>query len=305
VSIPFDVAVPGGVATATHPAPPSRITEEGWPPEIEHLSASMLGTLVRCPELFRRRYLLGEKERPSIHLSWGSAIHKTHETNFRQKIDSHTDLPTTVVQEIWRESLRDVVENDEKSTQKEMDWKDLSFDAVVDRGAMMVAAYHLKAAPRIQPIAVEERFELPAHSGSGQPGDPPANVPLIGYVDVETEKRGIDLKTTGRKSIGNDWRAQGAIYTWAKQKPFEFQLIVKTATPQVITGSDWKELVIPHTPTSALQAVTFIRQGVSNLKMLYRDYGRYEPWPAAKFMPGSTICGFCGFRPSCFWWAEG
>ena len=267
-----------------------------WPPMIDHLSASSLGTLDRCAEVFRRRYILGEVERPNINMTWGSAVHQTHEENFVQKIESHEDLDVRLVQDIYRQKLADSIVRDEEKTKKEMEWtQGLTFEKVIDRGVEMVAAYHLKASPRIQPIAVEQRFEVPF------PGSP---VPIIGFVDVETENRGIDQKTTARKEMKPEWRAQGHIYAGVLNKPLEYHLTVKTATPQVIVGSEWDELTIPFTPSSAMKAAHYIRQGVAKIQFLYQTYGPYEPWPGAYFQPGSRLCGICGFRPSCFWTSE-
>jgi hypothetical protein len=76
------LALPQAPAVAVPPAPPQGATAGGaWPERIEHLSASSIGMFRRCPEQFRHRYILGEKERPGEALLIGSAFHTGLEFN--------------------------------------------------------------------------------------------------------------------------------------------------------------------------------------------------------------------------------
>ncbi len=61
--------------------------------EKPHLSATQLEMYWRCPEQYRRRYIEHEVVPPGISALTGRAIHRGAETNFRQKIESHADLP--------------------------------------------------------------------------------------------------------------------------------------------------------------------------------------------------------------------
>jgi hypothetical protein len=49
---------------------------------VDHLSATQISMLNRCPEQYRQRYVLGKKERPGAALIVGGAFHEAIETDF-------------------------------------------------------------------------------------------------------------------------------------------------------------------------------------------------------------------------------
>ncbi len=59
---------------------------------IDHLSASQLSRFTRCAEMWRRQYIEGDIVPVGAAAHIGQAVHKAAEINFRQKIQSHTDL---------------------------------------------------------------------------------------------------------------------------------------------------------------------------------------------------------------------
>src|SRR5262252_1769183 len=64
---------------------------------LAHFSASGLRLLRVCPEAWRRRYILGQKERPGEALTLGKAVHSAIGYSHTQKITSHEDLPVLEV----------------------------------------------------------------------------------------------------------------------------------------------------------------------------------------------------------------
>ena len=67
----------------------SQIEVSEWPmAELPHISATSLRMFKRCPEQYRRRYLLGEKVPPAANMIWGSADHAAIGYNLAQKIDT-------------------------------------------------------------------------------------------------------------------------------------------------------------------------------------------------------------------------
>jgi len=75
----------------------SAYIEEAWVGGyISHLSASSLRLLRVCPEAWRRRYILGERERPGEALVLGKAVHSALEHTHRQKVPASC-TPTTLL----------------------------------------------------------------------------------------------------------------------------------------------------------------------------------------------------------------
>lgn len=66
---------------------------------IDHLSASQLSRFTRCSEMWRRQYIEGDIVPVGAAAHIGQAVHKAAEINFRQKIQSRTDLPADVLQD--------------------------------------------------------------------------------------------------------------------------------------------------------------------------------------------------------------
>ncbi len=268
-----------------------------WPAELpDHLSASQLSMLERCPEQFRRRYLLGEKDPPSAALVWGTVDGKAHAVaNFTQKIHSHEDCHVSYVQEAFA-SLFDS-EVDERGGASEIDWRDDKPGEIKDRGAALVGLYHRDVSPRIQPTAIEERFELAI------PGIP---VPFIGYIDVSTEPLSIERKTSSAqsKTIPPQYVVQTLCYALARQRPVEVHISTRTIKPAVYTPVENPGLLLEHDAGLGAQATRIIGSRARYLLSLYERLGPFEPWPdaigtQAWHMP---VCDLCGFRQSCVWW---
>jgi hypothetical protein len=267
--------------------------ETAWPLLLErdrltHLSATQLTMFMRCKEQYRRRYLLGEKERPGAALVWGAADHKAHEHNFRQKIESHEDIPVGEIQEAFATAWEEVIE--EKGGALEIEWGTEKAGELKDDGIRLVSVYHEQLSPLIQPLAVEREI---MHMVEDVP------VPVVGYVDVETEHSIIERKTSRRNvsAAKPEWVVQGLIYREVLQKPVEWHLSLK-AGMVVTSRAAGKEALRLETGESAIDDL--IRTVANDMLDTYRRYGPNEPWPGAITHPWS--CSFCGWRPDCHWW---
>lgn len=260
-----------------------------WPEGLpEYVSASALGTFRRCPEQYRRRYLLGHKEPPNIRLLWGTADHSALEHNWRQKIDSHEDLPVTEVQEAFAAHLDEVVE--QSGGESEVVWDGKKPGEIKDAGVQLVSAYHSAVSPTVQPTAVERKFSLEL------PGVP---VPIIGYIDLETSGPVIERKTAARKATTIPGRnvLQASVYQLVTGRSVDFHFSVKTKTPQVLTPADHPGLTMPVTARELRERMVVTT--VQALAATFERHGRDEPWPDAI---ADDHCSWCGYRPTCPWW---
>lgn len=272
-----------------------------WSPLLPgRLSASQAAMFERCPEQYRRVYLLGERQPPSGAMIWGRADHQAHQANFAQKIHSWEDLALDEVQDAFSDSFEREI--DEAGGISEVEWKEPPAKTK-DLGQRLVAVYHEQVSPALQPIAVEERFELEI------PGTP---VPVIGYTDVELADSLVERKTTrqAERQPKPQWRQQGLTYQAAKEKEIAWHVGYAYETPKTA-----KSVVGVNTPADAPALRLERYDGIAPLvERMYRTlaasllayierFGPDEPWPGATSHPWA--CGFCGFRPTCPWWAWG
>ena len=270
--------------------------ETTWPESLPtHLSASQITMFQRCREQYRRRYILGEKERPGAALVWGSADHYAHEVNFAQKIESHTDLPLADVELAFAEGFDAAVERN--GGESEVEWGKDKPGAMKDDGVKLVAAYHKLVSPKVQPTAVESEFSLEI---------PGVAVPVIGRIDLETAGPAIERKTAKRssKTVDPKWRIQGLIYQLAHGKSVDWHLSIKSKVPNIVTPETEPGLTLPYVPGVARAAETLIAHTAAAILSDYSRLGPDEPWEGAITHPWACVGGFCGYKSTCFWWGN-
>lgn len=265
-----------------------------WPAALpDHLSASSISMYQRCREQWRRRYVLGQKERPGAALVWGSADHYAHEQNFTQKIQSGEDITVDDVKLAFAEGFDRAVERNGGET--EVVWDDDKPGQLKDAGTKLVAVYHETVSPSVQPTAVEEKFALEL------PGVP---VPVIGYMDVRTTAVAIERKTAKQKPPGGepkpDWRIQGLLYQHVAEQQVDWHVSTKTKLPAVYTPENSPGLALPVVSVMVAATAALVRTTARDMLAIYAEFGPDEPWPGAITHPWA--CGFCGWKPTCRWW---
>lgn len=274
---------------------PLPVRSAEWPaPLPDHLSPSSLKMYMRCREQWRRRYLLGQKERPGAALVWGTAHNfALVETNFAQKITTGEDLPVADVELAFAEGFDQRVERD--GGEGEIAW-DQKPGVMKDKGVALAAAYHTQVSASVQPVTVEESFSLEL------PGVP---VPVIGYMDVTEPGRTIDLKTGSKREMKPDNAFQGRVYQLARPVPMEFHLATKTKVPGIYTPAEWPEFGLEFSESVQARTRLMLVTLAQDIAATFARFGPDDPWPGA-FTYGWS-CGFCGWGPkgngTCAWWA--
>jgi len=196
---------------------------------LEHMSYSSISLYMRCPTQWYFRYVEGLKIPPAVSMVQGTAVHTAAEVNYRQKLNTYEDEDLATVLDVAHDTF--------VSGTEECDWQAEEVDPAValDETIGLTKVWHRDLAPLVQPVDVERKVEV---------SDPTWPVPLIGYVDVETEDRIIDLKTAGKKKAQADLErdVQSGIYLLEGHKRFSAQsftwhVAIKTKTPasQVLT----------------------------------------------------------------------
>ena len=257
-----------------------RLGQRAFP--IETLSATSMMKAVACPEAWRRRYLLHEREGFGVDRFVGSVDHATIAGFMDDK--KNTGMVWSPEQLFgayswcWDDELKKSEEGGEPPNFGTEDPGKLS-----DQGKLMVHTYVKEAARHVEPIAVESRFEEKV------PGVP---VPVIGYIDLETQEKIIERKTSKTKvsKPRPGWQFQGKVYQLAQRKPVEWHVSTRQVTPQVVTGITLP--VVNPDPT-----VVMIQSIWAMLNDYYQRYGTTSPWPTTGlFHP--WMCGTCGYGPS-------
>lgn len=288
-------------------ADPDAATERpGWqafvdalPEDKRRFSPSFIEQVYKCPEQVRRERLLKEPSFATADKLFGTAFHRTAEFSYRQKIESHEDLPVETMREYAGESFNEVVE--ETKGVEEIRWysdkpNDVQQGVITAMvGNSSLPGYHQVLAPTVQPVACERWVEI---------DDTPIGVPLVGKIDLEADDgRVIDLKTSKRSKtqLDLDKSIQATAYLWMRQTEedaasgFAWHTSVRTIKPQQ------QELQTGRTDRELAQFERLLIVTANTVGHYMETYGADEPWPGAS--PMSFMCApkQCSFWSTCIW----
>jgi hypothetical protein len=98
-----------------------------------------------------------------------------------------------------------------------------------------------------------------------------------------------------------DWRIQGLLYQAVESKPVEWHVSVKAKNPAVYTPLELPALTLPLNAVTVTATKSLVWTIARGMLAYWNTYGPDEPWPGAVTHPWA--CDFCGFRPTCAWWA--
>lgn len=151
--------------------------------QIGHLSVSQINMFLRCPQQYAFRYLHGLKVPPRSALTLGASFHKSTSVNYRQKYQSKVDLPLGDVLDTFSTVFDDMA--------KETEWQEgENSGEVKDSGIAALSKYQQAIAPQVQPVEVEQRFNMSFKNRAWN---------FVGIVDLlDEEGIVIETKTTSR-----------------------------------------------------------------------------------------------------------
>lgn len=191
-----------------------------------HISQSALKTYMRCPMQWYYRYIEEVPAPLKIEMALGSAVHKALEHNFRQKIESGSDLSVDEVQERFSSSFVKSSENLPPADKKKV-------GKFKDQGAELISLYMENSAPEIQPAMVEQEVRLPFNQ----------DVDFLGYIDlVDSKGLLIDFKVSKKRinAFSVEADLQLSAYAWAyrvltgrQESGVAIDQMLNTKTPDV------------------------------------------------------------------------
>lgn len=122
-------------------------------PELASLSVSKINQFLRCGLAYYFRHVVGLRTPPRSYQVFGTSLHAGIAHNYRKKMESQLDLPLGEVQEFFSA--------DWDYQKGKVLWESgESPDAMKDEGMKILSIYHGQIAPKIQPKAVEQPFEV-------------------------------------------------------------------------------------------------------------------------------------------------
>lgn len=263
----------------------------GWKLPLPSLSATSLGAAITCPELFRQRYIVRDRDSDVMFGSRfvGIVDHKVNELVCRARMSGNEspELLEETYKRVWNETVVEL---------GEPDWRDDDPLKMMKTGIKMAETYHTQV--NVQPVALEQKVEFKIQ---GVP------VPIKGYVDVIERNLIRERKTTGAKTTKPKakWRFQGLIYQYAVGLPVQWDVITRQVTPQVFTADVWPDLLLPMTNLKV--AETLIRDAAKRVNDLYTQYGPTNPWPM-EGLHTDWLCSYCVIGPkyegTCLAWSR-
>ena len=169
---------------------------------VSQLSHSSLSLLWRCPERWRRRYVLRERESVGGRAVIGKAVGAALTARFAAQIAGHS-LSLTDADDLYLAEFDDAA--------PAAFFKDKEPPALLRRqGRQVLVAYLSRVAPTLRPLSVERKVELRFDG---------AQWSFVGYLDVEDASgEVIDLKVKARhlSQAEADHSAQASAYLLAR-----------------------------------------------------------------------------------------
>ena len=185
------------------------------------LSASQISMFLRCPRQWAFRYIEGRRIPPSGAMKQSGVFHTVAEQNYTQKKTTGMDLPETDLTDIFgevfeREWEREEVVLDPGQTK----------GGLKDQGVDIVKTYRAEVAPHVQPVAVEEKFDV-------QLGKEDYGFRLTGRIDVIDDAGLIrDNKAAGRAPNQLDIDKDVQLSTYSLARRLQTQQEARVADPE-------------------------------------------------------------------------
>ncbi len=243
-------------------------------PEYHQSSITMF---LKCPRQYMYRYMMGLVLAPKAALTLGKAFDKGVNANLIQKIESKQDAPL----ELMIDTFSDAFEKESEFTiwdeEKPGDQKDL--------GIKMLGIYHKEAAPKIQPVSVQDSFRIETDQGYA----------LGGTLDLVDDKNIIRDTKTAAKSYQEDAVSdsiQATMYDFAhevktgkKATGFAFDVVTKTKTPKY---QEIKGEVTSFQRERMFESINIMHKHINQGDFQYAPEGQ---WYCSK--------GWCGYWDLC------
>lgn len=223
-----------------------------------HLSASSITLFKRCPRQWQQKYIFGLRDSPSSSLVVGKAVH----------LGLSKALSGGSPDGIWEEVLADSGED--------IDWSRMSEKEAIKLSQKHIENYQRLVAPYLgEVVATEKSLEILF---------PGVEIPVIGFVDLETTSKVIDYKSTNyfnrKPSLNPEWAFQLAIYQYAIPKAGEIHVLTRGDKYPVYVPNSYDDPLYREAPdlvkNTKLQGMVWDAWQLMNH---YWETYKLRPWP--------------------------
>jgi len=264
--------------------------DSDWVLPLEHLSVTQLNGFLRCERSYQKHYILGERAPASPDQVLGSAVHGAIAFGVVRPDFKPDEISSFFGDYAWPRAI------DDQGGKDEIDWRDENPVQLYARGALMVETYMGQVAPRLQVAEIEKRFDLRL---------PAVPVPIVGYIDItQTGTRpAIDIKTSSKAqyTILPGWLLQGRVYQLVEERPIDWHVLTKQATPQAITSVESAALLQTYSELQAERTRQLVERIAWRINHMYSIYGADEDWDWTGIQH-TFACNRCHWKGNCPGW---
>lgn len=261
---------------------------------LDHISPSGISTYIRCPNQFREKYILKQKERVGWKALLGSGDSKAYELYMLARI-AGTRLSLDDVSDAFRDTVIDAQD------EYDLDDKKLGVQtasSIIDAGLPSVQAYYPVAEALPDPIGAEGWIRIENES---------LPVPLIGRTDFEFPQMVVERKNTDKAMIKPSWRFQARVYAAALQKPVHWHLSTRTKvpavwTPDTVDAEKRDQWETPWSEAAASRTIRRVGQILGEIDAALLMWGPEQTWPTHG-LDHEWACGLCSFKSRCPAWS--
>ena len=247
---------------------------------VDHISATQMQLFERCNAAWMFYKVWGIRGKPRAAATRGRVVHEAIAKNYRQKVQSETDLPEDEVLDFYVDTFRE---------QSHDTWWQKGEDRFkpVDDGIRVLQRYHQDIAPVTRPVDVEQNFKM---NLSWKEGDEDKSVLFKGILDLMAQDGLHEVKTTGQtpREPKPAHIRQLTAY-WTGKESMEGKPPINGRFCYLVTLKQAKIVSFPFIP-SASQKQFFLRQVPRVVQAI--EAGNYYP------NRGNYLCK----KDWCFYW---
>jgi hypothetical protein len=273
---------------------------------LSHLSKSSVELFCRCPDAYRRRYVLGVGEPAGAVMFLGSRVDDALTHYYRTLLDSGETLPPEELESFYTANWQQQLELEQE--QRGVDWSELDAEVAMTIGREALGVCLQKLVPQLgEPVAVQRKLEFRLH--------PRAEWTVVGFIDLETRREQPGQERPVAEVV--DWKVkadavhqqradrdlQAGLYLagrWIEGDPADSFAFAQALRP----GARRKHVSTALTRTTrSVGELRAIRARLalvaSQIAWLYERYGPDRPWGFAD--PTSWACSerYCPHWQTC------
>ena len=304
---PAEAALTTAAALAARIPIPTRLPVRYDGEPLRHLSATSYSLWISCPEAWRRKNLLGERQPKSAAMVIGSRVDEALSDYYRHQLEHGEPLPVDEVLQRYRCGWKDKLEADRE--RQSIVWDEFDEGTALERGARALEVTFEQLVPQLGiPVAVQRRLEFTL--------TPALEWSILGYLDLETEwpdlvgegvvSEVVDYKVKGGNAINQataDRDPQASLYLagcWLEGQPAERFAFAQALRAGKKRKSASTSLVRTRRTVGQLRAtLARIALAATEIDAYYQRLGPERPWGFAD--PTSWKCSerYCTHWPTC------